>query len=133
MNLKKAVFVGVIAVSAVVLAGCKSQVQTGNQGSINQATSASDATGQAVITYDGTSFSPSELKIKAGESVTVKNASSGPVQVNSAVHPTHTLFPELNVGKIGSGASKSFTVSKAGNFTYHNHLNVSQKGTIVAE
>lgn len=125
MNLRKIAIVGVIALGATVLGGCKSKVPI----------SASDGAiaGSAVITFDGTSFSPSSLTIKTGESVTVKNTSSSTVQVNSDPHPTHTFFPDLNVGAISPDSNDSFTVSKVGTYTYHNHLNASQKGTIVVE
>ena len=86
-----------------------------------------------VVTWDGGGFSPSELKIKAGGMVTVSNTAVTAVQLNSDPHPTHTLFPELNLGAIPAGASKSFKMDQAGTFTYHNHLSPSQKGTIVVE
>ena len=68
-----------------------------------------------------------------GESVNFKNDSTGNVQVQSDPHPTHTLFPELNIGVIVPGESKSVTFTTTGTKTYHNHLNPSQKGEIVVE
>ena len=133
MNLRKAAIFGVIVAGAVVLGGCK----TGNQAP-GEAVNLGDASGGVVadvtvVTWDGGGFSPSELKIKAGGMVTVSNTAVTAVQLNSDPHPTHTLFPELNLGAIPAGASKSFKMDQAGTFTYHNHLSPSQKGTIVVE
>lgn len=134
MILRKALIVVAIAAGAVVLGGCKNQAETTGASSGGQSTAAAEAEANAVITWDGTSFSPSELTVKAGDTIAVKNASTtASVQVNSDPHPTHTLFPGLNVGVVQAGSSKSFKISKAGTYTYHNHLNASQKGKIVAE
>lgn len=85
----------------------------------------------AVITYNGSLFSPSQATVKAGDTITVKNDSSATVDFESNPHPVHTDNTELNIGGIDAGSSKSFTVNKTGSWGYHNHLNSSQTGTIV--
>lgn len=85
----------------------------------------------AVITYNGSLFSPSQVTVNKGDTITVKNESSTTVDFESDVHPIHTDNPELNVGGIAPGQSKSFTVNTVGSWGYHNHLNTSQTGTIV--
>lgn len=138
MNLRRVALIGIVALGAIALGGCRTQSQTTSATSTQASDTSQSASGEAmvdqtVITFDGTSFSPSELRAKAGESIAVKNMSTGIMQFSSDPHPTHTLFPELNLGAIGPGSSRTFTISKSGTYSYHNHLNPSQKGTIVVE
>ncbi len=48
-------------------------------------------------------------------------------------HPIHTDDPDLNVGTVKPGESMTFTVTKTGEYGYHNHLNPSDKGRITVE
>ena|SRR3989344_9294196 len=101
-----------------------------------QSTDASNTADQppaaaAVITYNGSLFSPSQVTVNKGDTITVKNESSTIVDFESDVHPIHTDNPELNVGEIALGQSKSFTVNTVGSWGYHNHLNETQTGTII--
>ena len=48
-------------------------------------------------------------------------------------NPTHTKDSELNVGNVPQGSSKTFTVTKKGTWSYHNHNNASDTGTIIVE
>lgn len=135
MSTKKIITIGAFAVFGLVLSGCnlyKTQSNTPATSAEQQQTAQSgEASG--TITYSDSGFSPSEVKVKVGESVTFKNDSADNVQVNSAPHPQHTQFPELNLGAIAPGESKSVTFTSAGTKKYHNHLNTSQFGTIVVE
>lgn len=83
------------------------------------------------VTNDG--FSPKTLTVKTGTKVVWTNKSDGTVNVSSDNHPTHLLYPFLNLGSFAVGSSVEVVVEKAGTYTYHNHLNPSQKGTIIAE
>ena len=142
INFQKASLVGIIAASALLLSACNPyQASTSNQPvSSEGAPSTSSATGDAmmekeaaVVTYSDSGFSPATINAKVGQKVVFKNTSSAAIQVNSAPHPTHTLYPELNIGMVAAGASGSTTFVKAGTYKYHNHLNASQNGTIVVE
>lgn len=93
----------------------------------------SDQSAEATITYSGSGFSPSKIIVKSGTTVTVKNTSSNDLQFNSDPHPIHTDNTDLNVGTVAPGQSQTFTANKKGTFGYHNHLNPSEKGTIVVE
>ncbi|MBI4004943.1 cupredoxin domain-containing protein [Candidatus Roizmanbacteria bacterium] len=86
---------------------------------------------KVTLSIDG--FSPETLSIKAGTKVTWINKSGSVASINSAVHPTHLVYPSLNLGEVQDGASVSLTFDKPGTYKYHNHLNPSQKGTIVAQ
>lgn len=78
-------------------------------------------------------FEPKVLRIKKGEDVIWMNATQKNANVSSDNHPDHTLFPFLNVGNIKKETSASVVFKEAGTFTYHNHLNPSQTGTVIVE
>lgn len=140
MNIKKVSLVGALAVAVLALSACSAYNSSKTTSSSSQSTSTSSAVGDAmmekdaaVITYSDSGFSPATMNAKVGQKVVIKNNSSSIVQVNSAPHPTHTLYPELNIGMIAASASGSTTFSKPGAYKYHNHLDASQNGTIVVE
>lgn len=89
--------------------------------------------GETIVTVTANGFEPRTLTIKVGAKVTWTNKSGETVTVNSDPHPAHTLWPFLNVERFNDGSSASITFDKAGTYTYHNHLNSSQKGTVIVE
>ena len=97
--------------------------------------SASDAmmTEEQTVSLTADGFSPATLTIEAGAKVTWINKSGGAATVNSGPHPTHTNYSPLNLGTFRDGETLSLAFDKAGTYGYHNHLNPSQKGTIVVE
>ena len=97
----------------------------------NPTQAVNNTTSSVSITSSG--FEPATVKIKAGTRVVWTNKSGGPVTVNSDPHPTHTLWPFLNLGKFDDGGSVSVVFEKPGTYTYHNHFNPEQKGTVVVE
>lgn len=102
----------------------------------NQSQSSSSTTNQSAqntIAYDGNKFSPATLSVKSGTVVTIKNTSSENLQFQSDPHPTHTDDPDLNVGAVASGQSKTFTATMKGAFGFHDHLNPSEQGKITVE
>lgn len=90
-------------------------------------------TAKNMVSITANGYAPNSLTIKAGESVTWTNNDSADHTVNSDPHPTHTLYPFLNLGVIKPGDSKSATFEKVGTYTYHDHLNPSNKGTVTVE
>ncbi|MGQ9555050.1 MAG: cupredoxin domain-containing protein [Anaerolineae bacterium] len=87
-----------------------------------------------VVTYNGSGFTPAEIRIKAGDAVIFRNDSSEPVWVASNPHPVHTDYPGFDSRKtLAQGESYSFTFEKQGTFGYHNHLHPNQGGTVVVE
>jgi len=95
--------------------------------SANSSTLAAEST----ITYSDSGFSPSSLSVKSGTTVTIRNTSGSSIQFDSDPHPAHTANPELNVGVVVAGESKTFTVTTKGSHAYHDHFDSSQTGTIV--
>ena len=136
IDLKKALFAGVVLSSALILSACNLyKAPSGDTDQSQEQTQANEVPipGANVVTYSDSGFSPNSITLKVGEKVEFKNNSSANVQVNSAVHPTHQLYPELNIGVIAPNETKTVTFTKAGTYKYHNHLNASQTGEIVVE
>ncbi len=99
----------------------------------NSTTTNTENIGENTISYTSSGFSPASLTVKAGTTITIKNDSSRLLQFDSNPHPDHTDDPELNVGTISPGKSKTVTVTTTGTHGYHNHLNSSDTGTIVVQ
>ena len=89
-----------------------------------------DINSATTITYSNSGFSPAKLTVKAGDTVTVVNNSSGSLQFDSDPHPDHTDNTELNIGIIAKGKSATMTLTKKGTWGYHNHLSSTDTGTI---
>jgi plastocyanin len=85
------------------------------------------------VTLTNSGFAPSTLRVKAGTKVIWENKSQRMATVDSDIHPTHRLYPFLNLGNFSPGENLSVTFDKADTFTYHNHINSSQTGTVVVE
>jgi len=94
------------------------------------------------ITYTDSGFSPREVTVKKGKSVTWVNDSSRDMWPASAVHPTHGAYPEDVPGQcLGSsfdactghanGAVWTFTFNQVGQWRYHDHIDASKTGTVI--
>lgn len=134
------VVMAIIAISAIIGMGkddTKSDSSTNTNSSNSQTSSSSNSTDEevaATISYDGTTFSPSTSTVKAGQTVKISNDSSdAELDFSSDPHPTHTDNPDLNVGSIEPGQSKTFSTNKTGTWGFHNHRDPSQHGELVVE
>lgn len=88
---------------------------------------------QSAVTVTSSGFDPATITVAPGTQVVWTNTSGVDVTVSSDAHPTHLLFPFLNLGNFSDGSSVSVVFEKAGTYTYHNHFNASQKGTILVQ
>lgn len=101
-----------------------------------------------VVTYIGSGFSPSTLKINEGDTVVFYNESTSQVWPASANHPLHTVYPGSSISLCGSsqessifdscgafndGEEWSFTFDKHGSWEYHNHVKAGHRGIIIVE
>lgn len=98
------------------------------------------------VTYNGSSFSPSTVTIHAGDTVHFVGAGGG-MWVASDVHPSHTNYDGTSrsthcaAGYAGpapfdqcaSGSSYSFTFTKAGTYSYHNHVDAGATGKVIVQ
>lgn len=92
-----------------------------------------DKTSGTAVTVTSSGYDPQSLTIKAGTKVIWTNKSGVAVTVDSALHPTHLVYPPLNLGQFEDGSSKELVFDKAGTYRYHNHLNPTQFGSIIVE
>lgn len=88
---------------------------------------------ETLVKVSAAGFEPKTLNVKVGTKVTWKNEGGKTVNVASAVHPTHLVYPPLNLGEVGDGASVSLVFTDVGSFNYHDHLTPTHTGTIVVE
>ncbi|MBX4190115.1 cupredoxin domain-containing protein [Candidatus Parcubacteria bacterium] len=78
------------------------------------------------VSYDAGVFSPTNLRIHAGDTVKFKNSSVFPLHVTSS-----DVIGFDSVGDIPQGSYFVFTFAAKGEFSYHSTRNVDQGGTII--
>src|SRR3989344_6310852 len=97
----------------------------------------------ASITYGPNGFSPAEVTIKKGGTVTWTNQGGGNLWVASAMHPTHTTYSgttlaqhcgdatDVSFDQCKNSNTYSFTFNKAGPWAYHNHSGAGHFGKVI--
>lgn len=83
------------------------------------------------VIYTELGFSPNNLTVEKGTTVTFVNNSGKPMWVASDPHPVHTdhsAFDQLSGGK-----EYSFTFGDPGSYRYHNHLVPTDTGVAIVE
>jgi plastocyanin len=100
------------------------------------------------ISMSSSGFSPPTLTIQSGEIVKFKAIDSSNRWPASAMHPTHTVYPNSNINKCGTteeytifdscqgiseGENYEFTFTEIGEWGYHDHLQPSKFGKIIVE
>lgn len=144
-NGPKGIVIGIL-VAIVVLVGVitflfTSQQTTAPDSSDNQAKTptgsserdnevAPNPSERMMITYTDNGFEPSEITVKKGSVVTIKNSSSKNVQFSSDDHPAHRDNTEMNLETLSPGESGSYTATTVGTWGYHDHIDESKTGTI---
>ncbi|XKT74458.1 MAG: hypothetical protein ACJKTH_03825 [Patescibacteria group bacterium UBA2163] len=74
-----------------------------------------------LLTENG--FSPTEITVAVGETVTFVNRSNKYFWPASDFHPTHEAYPEFDTQQaLPPGATWEFTFTESGLFKYHDHL-----------
>lgn len=99
----------------------------------SSATEGAKMSEETTVTISSSGFSPKDITIKAGSSVTWVNEDSNDHQVNSAVHPTHQLYLPLNLEVIKPEETKSLIFPEVGTYKYHDHLNPTLFGSVTVE
>lgn len=93
----------------------------------------STTTGQVIEYQDGV-FTPAELAIPVGTTVTFKNLGTQSVWPASGMHPTHLLCPGFDsLRPLGPLENYSFTFQTAKTCPFHNHLSATEFGRIIVE
>lgn len=88
---------------------------------------------QVSVALSSSGFAPQVIKIKPGTKVVWVNKSGATATVNSALHPTHLVYPPLNLNSFEDGQSLNLVFDKSGTYKYHDNLNPSRTGTVVVE
>ena len=78
-------------------------------------------------------FVPKDITVKAGTMVVWINKSGEVATISSDDHPTHRLYPLLNLGEFASSSTLQVVFDKAGTYPYHNHYNSNDTGTVTVE
>jgi len=81
------------------------------------------------VSYKGGVFSPTNLRIHAGDTVRFKNEGIFPIRIVSG--PDSSLAGFDSVGDIPQGSYFSFTFAAKGIFDYHNNRDLKEIGTII--
>ena len=100
----------------------------------SQATQVSENITENTVTYSDSGFSPKNLIVKIGTTVTFKNESTKSMWVASNPHPTHTNYLPFDA-KNGykNGENYQFTFTEAKEYSYHNHLNSNDEGLVIVQ
>lgn len=94
-----------------------------------------------LITFDGETFVPEDITIKKGARVRFLNASDDEVWPASAVHPTHSIYPEKRAEDcLGSafdacrglkkGEFFAYTFNYTGEWRFHDHIRAYHTGSV---
>ncbi|HXV27090.1 MAG TPA: hypothetical protein VD862_03670 [Candidatus Paceibacterota bacterium] len=83
------------------------------------------------VTYKFGVFSPTNLRIHAGDTVTFRNEGPRSVRIAGTLNP-RTGRPEFDSnGPVPVGSSFAFTFAEGGVFAYHNSENEQEAGVII--
>lgn len=86
---------------------------------------------RVVVTYTDSGFAPNTVTAKTGTIVTFVNESMRGMWVASDLHPTHQLLPGFDaLTSVVSGSTYEYTFTKVGTWSYHNHKNPTDIGTV---
>lgn len=84
------------------------------------------------ITSSG--FSPSTITIQKGDYIQFTNNTSSKAWPASDPHPTHTGLVGFDANKgLNEGEKYRFQFNTVGSWSYHDHLNVGTRGTIIVK
>ena len=116
----------VTAVAALLLAGCGSGDGSSSAApSTNTSSNPGSGGGSDAVQIKDFKFSPASLTVKSGARITVTNG-------DSTAHTATADDGAFDTGNVDPGSSKTITVGKPGNYTYHCTIHPFMKGTIVA-
>lgn len=75
------------------------------------------------VEFDGKTFTPAKVTVKKGQTVRWANKGTGHMEVASAPHPTHTIYPEFDQEDTEFKDKEEFVFKfeKVGSWNFHNH------------
>ena len=95
----------------------------------------------ATIALTDNGFEPKEVTIKRGEAVRWVNDSGAEMWPASAVHPTHSIYPQKGANdclgssfdacrRIPQGGTWEFTFNYVGDWKFHDHVQPANTGVV---
>ncbi len=125
--------------AADAVAQIQADVPAGSGGEVPEA---GDDNFDVLIAFTNKGFEPSTVTIRKGQTVRWVNTSDEDVWPASAVHPTHSLYPQKSpTDCLGSdfdacrglkpGESWEFTFDHVGEWRYHDHIHAYRTGSVV--
>lgn len=142
-SMQRSIFVPILIIGGVVLVGGIALLQSSPseilqetlpQEVVSQDTQESTLPSAVEVVYTGDAFVPSVFAVPLGGTVRFVNKSQRMMWPASDVHPTHTVYPELDPrSPIGIGGEWSFRFEKQGVWRMHDHLNPRVSGIISVE
>ena len=117
---------------AVVMFG-RSEGEIGSNNTLTVTPSPEDRQSRTyTVFYKNGVFSPTNLRIHAGDTVKFKNEGILPIRVISDPHPGHDSLNGFDsIGDMPQNSYFIFTFAAKGVFGYHNEKNINETGTIM--
>ena len=109
-----------LVLTALLAAGCSSSKKSSSS---TPATTGSSSTGPLKVDIKNFTFTPENLKVKVGQSVTFTNS-------DDTTHTATAKDGSFDTGALAQGATKTETFSKAGTYHYICSIHNSMTGTI---
>jgi plastocyanin len=155
MNKKGVLTIVIVIIAILIIGGVIFYLATSDKGTEGEGKSAAASALKVkeeerlqsyTVEITSSGFSPSNLEIKAGDSVTWINKDSAQHWPASAVHPTHKVYPGSDIAKCDTaeqskifdackglvqGESWTFTFNEKGSWNYHDHLVSERVGKII--
>ena len=84
-----------------------------------------------VVSYRFGVFSPTNLRIHAGDTVRFRNDSPLPIRIVADLQPGEDLPEFDSTGQVQPGSYFSYTFSRTGIFGYHNDADRNESGVVI--
>jgi plastocyanin len=112
------------AAALVLLAACGDD--SGSSSNTTSAPAASGGTGAATVVAKDIAYNPTEITVKAGDTITFKNE-------DGFAHTFTADNGEFDSGNVDGGGSFEFETTGAGTIAFHCKIHGNMKGTITVE
>lgn len=121
----------IISIVIVVFIFIVAAVVIGRQKDVPSPSSSAEVVGDHVITLTPDGFSPAEITIARGETITFRTTTGKRFWPASNLHPSHAIYSDFDPKEpVAPDDSWSFTFDRAGEWRFHDHLAPYFTGTI---
>ncbi|OGN27670.1 MAG: hypothetical protein A2941_01630 [Candidatus Yanofskybacteria bacterium RIFCSPLOWO2_01_FULL_49_17] len=120
------ILLALLATAIIIFANPQDMATSTSTPSFDESPTPSMAARVYTVSYDAGVFSPTNLRIHAGDTVRFKNESVFPIRVAS-----DDIVGFDSVGDVPQGSYFAYTFAARGTFSYYNTHNKGQTGTII--